>query len=149
MDDPATMLPPLQAHCSLPVGRSATMKQILAGAIVAIAASASSAAVAQERAGDAALGALSGAVVLGPVGAVAGAIVGFTAGPSIARSWGLRGERARPARRSVKARGAAATPARATSGTASPPAARAQTSTAPVQAAPRGQSTTPPPQTLE
>ena len=45
---------------------------------------------AQERAGDAALGAVSGAVVLGPVGAVAGAIVGFTAGPSIARSWGVR-----------------------------------------------------------
>jgi hypothetical protein len=45
---------------------------------------------AQERAGDAALGAVSGAVVLGPVGAVAGALIGFTAGPSIARSWGVR-----------------------------------------------------------
>ena len=50
----------------------------------------SSAAMAQERTGDAALGALSGAIVLGPVGAVAGAIVGFTAGPSIASAWGLR-----------------------------------------------------------
>jgi hypothetical protein len=49
-----------------------------------------SATMAQERGGDAALGALSGAVVLGPVGAVAGAIVGYTAGPSIARSWGFR-----------------------------------------------------------
>ena len=47
-------------------------------------------AVAQERVGDAALGALSGAVVLGPVGAVAGAVVGYTAGPAIANSWGLR-----------------------------------------------------------
>ena len=47
-------------------------------------------AIAQERAGDAALGALSGAVVLGPVGAVAGAVVGYTAGPAIASSWGLR-----------------------------------------------------------
>ena len=46
----------------------------------------SSPAMAQERVGDAALGALSGAVVLGPIGAVAGAVVGFTAGPSIARS---------------------------------------------------------------
>src|SRR5438874_13088396 len=46
-------------------------------------------AVAQERAGDAALGALSGAVVLGPIGAVAGAVVGYTAGPSIARSLGF------------------------------------------------------------
>ena len=39
-----------------------------------------------QRAGDAALGAVAGAVVLGPVGAVAGAFVGYTAGPSISRS---------------------------------------------------------------
>jgi len=45
---------------------------------------------AQERAGDAALGAVSGAVVLGPIGAVAGAFIGYTAGPSISRSWGAR-----------------------------------------------------------
>src|SRR3954470_11712437 len=44
----------------------------------------------EHRGGDAALGALSGAVVLGPIGAVAGAVVGYTAGPSIARSWGFR-----------------------------------------------------------
>jgi hypothetical protein len=44
---------------------------------------------AQERAGSAALGAVSGAVVLGPVGAVAGAVIGFTAGPAIAHSWGV------------------------------------------------------------
>jgi hypothetical protein len=48
-----------------------------------------SAALAQNRGGDAALGALSGAVVLGPVGAVAGAVIGYTAGPAIARSWGF------------------------------------------------------------
>jgi len=42
---------------------------------------------AQERAGDAALGAVSGAIVFGPVGLVAGALVGFTAGPSISHSW--------------------------------------------------------------
>jgi hypothetical protein len=48
-----------------------------------------SAALAQHRPGDAALGALSGAVVLGPVGAVAGAVIGYTAGPAIARSWGF------------------------------------------------------------
>src|SRR5215471_10561581 len=60
-------------------------------AIVAISlALMSSAAMAQERTGDAALGALSGALVLGPVGAVAGAIVGYTAGPSIASAWGVR-----------------------------------------------------------
>src|SRR5262249_47018981 len=49
-----------------------------------------SATLAGERVGDAGLGALSGAVVLGPVGAVAGAVIGYTAGPSIADSWGLR-----------------------------------------------------------
>ncbi len=48
------------------------------------------AAKAAERAGDAALGAISGAVVLGPIGAVAGAVVGYTAGPRISRSWRLR-----------------------------------------------------------
>lgn len=47
----------------------------------------------EHRGGDAALGALSGAVVFGPVGAVAGAVVGYTAGPSIARSWGFRHSR--------------------------------------------------------
>jgi hypothetical protein len=44
---------------------------------------------AQERAGSAALGAVSGAVVLGPVGALAGAFIGYSAGPAIARSWGV------------------------------------------------------------
>lgn len=63
----------------------------------------SSAALAQERAGDAALGALSGAVVLGPVGAVAGALVGYAAGPSIAHSWGLRrSSNSRATRRAVR-----------------------------------------------
>jgi hypothetical protein len=61
-----------------------------------------SGAVAQERAGDAALGALSGAVVLGPVGAVAGAVVGYTAGPSISRSWGLRRSEPRYQQRAAK-----------------------------------------------
>jgi hypothetical protein len=59
-------------------------------------------ALAQERAGAAALGAVSGAVVLGPIGAVAGAVVGYTAGPAIAHSWGVRGSRSarhRPPRR--------------------------------------------------
>lgn len=60
----------------------------------------SSAAVAQERAGDAALGALSGAVVFGPIGAVAGALVGYTSGPSIAHSLGIRKSRHRSVLRS-------------------------------------------------
>nr|WP_245286970.1 hypothetical protein [Bradyrhizobium sp. Tv2a-2] len=33
---------------------------------------------------------MSGAVVLGPIGAVGGAVIGYSAGPSIAHSWGLR-----------------------------------------------------------
>ncbi len=60
-------------------------------AIVALVLTVSTAAVAGERATDAALGAVSGAVVLGPIGAVAGAFIGYTAGPSISRSWGVRG----------------------------------------------------------
>jgi len=45
-------------------------------------------AIAGERPADAALGAVSGALVFGPIGLVAGTIVGYTAGPSISR--GLR-----------------------------------------------------------
>ena len=60
----------------------------------------SSTAMAEERPGDAALGAVSGAVVLGPIGAVAGAVIGWTAGPSISHSWGFhRGGAPRHARR--------------------------------------------------
>jgi hypothetical protein len=75
------------------------MKKLFLAGTVAAALTATmlapSSALAQERAGTAALGALSGAIVLGPVGAVAGAVVGYTAGPAIASSWGLR----RPGRR--------------------------------------------------
>ena len=63
-------------------------------AIVALALVLPTAAIAGERATDAALGAVSGAVVLGPVGAVAGAFIGYTAGPSISRAWGFRGSKA-------------------------------------------------------
>jgi len=66
--------------------RGYNMRKIFAAGAITLA-FAPSGAVAQERVGDAALGALSGAVVLGPVGAVAGAVVGYTAGPSIAHSW--------------------------------------------------------------
>jgi hypothetical protein len=69
-----------------------------------------STAVAAERVGDAALGALSGAVVLGPFGAVAGAVVGYTTGPDIARAWGLQSS---PHHRRVR------------SASAGPPAAKA------------------------
>ena len=65
------------------------MTRMLTIAIAAAAIVMPAAAPAQERLGDAALGALSGALVGGPVGAVAGGVVGLTAGPSIAHSWGL------------------------------------------------------------
>jgi len=57
--------------------------------------------LADERVGDAALGAVSGAVVLGPIGALAGAAIGYTAGPAIANSWGLRRSESRRARQSA------------------------------------------------
>jgi hypothetical protein len=76
------------------------MKPILI-ALVAASTLVPLAAQADERPADAALGALSGAVVFGPVGLVAGAVVGFAAGPSIARSW--RNNRYHP-RRFVRAR---------------------------------------------
>jgi hypothetical protein len=69
--------------------RGNDMKKILAAMVVA-ATLVPLAASAEERTGDAALGALAGAVVLGPIGLIAGAAVGYTAGPSIASSWGLR-----------------------------------------------------------
>jgi hypothetical protein len=77
------------------------MNKLLVAAVIA-ATFLSFEARAQERAGSAALGALSGAVVLGPVGAVAGAFIGYSAGPAIAHSWGVGHPRSR-ARRATQA----------------------------------------------
>jgi len=100
----------------------------------------------ERRGGDAALGALSGAVVFGPVGALAGALVGFTAGPGIAQSWGLRSSTSRHARRLSR-------PEMGTAATVSEPSQRDQASPSPqAQPEPRAAatpSTTPPVQTLE
>ncbi|MBO0753592.1 MAG: hypothetical protein J2P53_15845 [Bradyrhizobiaceae bacterium] len=46
-----------------------------------------------ERAVDGALGGVSGAIVFGPAGLVAGALTGIVAGPGIARGIGLKGHR--------------------------------------------------------
>jgi len=117
---------------------------------------ATSAASAQHRAGAAALGAVSGAVVLGPIGAVAGAVIGYSAGPSIARSWGIDRSRAarqrrqasresvRRARAEVVSPGGEANPRVASSRSEGAPAAAA-----PVAAPPAPAATTPPVQTLE
>jgi hypothetical protein len=118
---------------------------------------ATSTALAQEhRGGDAALGALSGAVVLGPIGAVAGAVIGYTAGPSIARSWGFdrRGSARRPrqaSRESVRRARAEAigNPAGKNASVAS---TRSEASSPPPVAQPSAPSATsaqPPMQTLE
>ena len=72
------------------------MTKALIAAVILLLAPTAALAQQQHRAGDAALGAVSGAVVLGPVGAVAGALIGYAAGPSIARSWGI--ERSGPPR---------------------------------------------------
>jgi hypothetical protein len=82
------------------------MKRFL-GTIAVVISLAPVAPFAQERVGDATLGGLSGAIVLGPVGAVAGIVIGYTAGPSISRGWGLNRDRphaGRPAARPVTAR---------------------------------------------
>ena len=77
------------------------MKMTIASVVLSLALM-SSTAMAEERVGDAALGALSGVVVLGPIGAVAGAVIGYTAGPSISHSWGLnRSSAPRHARRAA------------------------------------------------
>jgi hypothetical protein len=94
-------------------------------------------ALAEGRGGDAALGALSGAVVFGPVGAVAGAVVGYTAGPSIAHSWGFRRSGSKkPAREKSQA---GMSPSRVSQNTpataASPELARATTTSAPAKPA--------------
>jgi hypothetical protein len=112
-----------------------------------------SAALAQ-RAGDAALGAVAGAVVLGPIGAVAGAFVGYTAGPSISRSWGLEGSRSSRHRRQASrdsVRGARAeavgpTPASNSAGQAE---RSGRATSYPVPNPPRSATKLPPVQTLD
>lgn len=46
---------------------------------------------AQERVVDGAGGALAGVLVAGPIGALAGGVIGVFAGPDIARGMGLKG----------------------------------------------------------
>jgi len=96
------------------------MKKILAVTVIGIAL-APLHALAQERVGDAVLGALSGAIVLGPIGAAAGAAVGYVAGPAIARSWGMGRSDPRYRRRTAHAAHSRTRTATATSQTPLPP----------------------------
>jgi hypothetical protein len=123
------------------------MKRTIAFAALALSLI-SSAAMAEERRGsDAALGALSGAVVFGPVGAVAGAVVGYTAGPSIAHSWGFRRSGAARERRRAVKQEATATPVDSQP-VPNRPAAPQPAAQAPVPS-PKTASTAPPVQGLE
>src|SRR5262245_23035680 len=99
--DQRSRSPQLPSEESRQGTRGTRMKKAIASLALALTLM-SSAVMAGERAGDAALGAVSGAVVLGPIGAVAGAVVGYTAGPSISHSWGLhRSSAPRQARRAA------------------------------------------------
>jgi hypothetical protein len=102
------------------------MKKAFALATLGLLVMSSNALAGEYRGGDAALGALSGAVVFGPIGALAGALVGYSAGPDIAHSWGLR--RSHASRRVRKAAGA---DTRAAVTTSQQPMQRAQASTPP------------------
>ena len=121
------------------------MKKAIAIAAVSLSLISLQARANEHRPGDAALGALSGAVVLGPIGAVAGAVVGYTAGPSIAHSWGFRrsAHHARATRRSMP-------PSEAHAQAPTPSDTRAATAPPQAPPAPQTASTTlPPVQTLE
>ena len=65
------------------------MKNMFGVSIVAVALLVPAAACAGERVNDMALGAASGALVAGPVGLVAGGVIGYVAGPDIGRGLGL------------------------------------------------------------
>ena len=80
------------------------MKSIIAVAVVVSGlVLASAPAGAGERLNEAALGAGSGLLVAGPVGAVAGGVIGYVAGPNIRRGLGVNHHRRayRPARRNT------------------------------------------------
>jgi hypothetical protein len=73
------------------------MKKAIAAVAVAAGLALASPPAHADRAVNTGLGVGSGLLVFGPVGAVVGGVVGYTAGEGIARSWGL--SRPRPARK--------------------------------------------------
>jgi hypothetical protein len=148
----------LFGYCGVMTSRGTRMKKTIALGALALSLISSVAMADERRGGDAALGALSGAVVFGPIGAVAGAIVGYTAGPSIAHSWGFRrSSAARERRRSARQEAAAApvaTPvdSQPVPNRPAPPPPAAQAPEAAAQApppAPKTATTAPPVQGLE
>ena len=75
------------------------MKFTIAAAAVAAGLALTPATAHADRAVNTGLGVGAGLLVFGPVGAVAGGVVGYTAGHGIARSWGLSRPHRRPARK--------------------------------------------------
>jgi outer membrane lipoprotein SlyB len=65
------------------------MKAMIATVVIAVTLAFATTSAYAGRVANTAIGTLTGLVVFGPVGAVAGAAVGYTAGHGIARSWGL------------------------------------------------------------
>ena len=72
------------------------MKFTLAIAAVAASLAFASTSAHADRAVNTGLGVGSGLIVFGPVGAVVGGVIGYTAGEGIARSWGLSRSRKPP-----------------------------------------------------
>jgi hypothetical protein len=65
------------------------MRKVIAIALVVAALLVPTAALAGERLFDGALGALSGGLVAGPPGVLAGGVIGYVAGPRISRGLGF------------------------------------------------------------
>jgi len=75
------------------------MRFMIAAAAVAMGLALAPATAHADRAVNTGLGVGSGLLVFGPVGAVVGGVVGYTAGDGIARSWGVSRQHRRPARK--------------------------------------------------